>query len=111
MGSRAPRAHGPELSHRGLYETVTPTSSARVPVVYLLFPQQEADVPTDEQLTIRQTPTGYWSVQRGAVHVVGAPTRSGAEAERELLRRLSASRPSRRGGAPQLHERGTQVSY
>jgi hypothetical protein len=83
-------------------------------VVYLLFPHQEADVPTDEQLTIRQTPTGYWSVQRGAVHVVGAPTRSGAEAERELLRRLSASRPSRpsrRGGAPQRHERGTQVSY
>jgi hypothetical protein len=47
-----------------------------------------------EQLTIRQTPTGYWSVQRGVVHVVGAPTRKGAESERELLRRLSASRPS-----------------
>jgi hypothetical protein len=53
-------------------------------------------VSKDEQLSIRQTPTGYWSVQRGAVHVVGAATRSGAEAERELLRRLSASRGARR---------------
>jgi hypothetical protein len=64
-------------------------------------------VSKDEQLTIRQTPTGYWSVQRGAVHVVGAPTRSGAEAERELLSRLrrdpaelarSAAAPSARRG-------------
>jgi hypothetical protein len=54
-------------------------------------------VPKDEQLTIRQTPTGYWSVQRGAVHLVGAPTRRGAEAERDLLRRLGASRGSWRG--------------
>lgn len=48
-------------------------------------------MPQDEQLTIRQTPTGYWSVQRGAVHLVGAPTRRGAEAECELFRRLGAS--------------------
>jgi hypothetical protein len=48
-----------------------------------------------EQLTIRQTSTGYWSVQRGSVHIVGAPTRHGAEAERELLRRLSTSGPRR----------------
>jgi hypothetical protein len=41
-----------------------------------------------EQLTIKQTRTGYWSVQRGSVHVAGAMTRKGAEAERELLRRL-----------------------
>ena len=41
-----------------------------------------------EQLTISQTPTGYWSVQRGATHITGAMTRQGAEAERELLRRL-----------------------
>jgi hypothetical protein len=67
-------------------------------------------VTRDEQLTIRQTPTGYWSVQRGAVHVVGAPTRSGAEAERELLRRLGASQPSRRGGSPRRRERSPQVS-
>jgi hypothetical protein len=51
-------------------------------------------VSKDQRLTIRQTRTGYWSVHRGAVHVVGAPTRRGAESERELLRRLSASRPS-----------------
>jgi hypothetical protein len=67
-------------------------------------------VSRDEQLTIRQTPTGYWSVQRGAVHVAGAPTRSAAEAERELLRRLSASRPSRRGGSPRPRKRSPQVS-
>jgi hypothetical protein len=42
-----------------------------------------------ERLTIKQTATGYWTVQRGAVHVAGSMTREGAEAERELLRRLS----------------------
>jgi hypothetical protein len=42
-----------------------------------------------ERLTIKQTPTGYWTVQRGAIHVAGSMTREGAEAERELLRRLS----------------------
>jgi hypothetical protein len=41
-----------------------------------------------EQLTIRQTRTGYWSVQRGTVHLAGAMTRKGAEAERDLLQRL-----------------------
>ena len=51
-----------------------------------------------DQLTIRQTRTGYWTVQRGTVHLAGAPTRHGAEAERELLSRLKASeaRPSLR---------------
>jgi hypothetical protein len=48
-----------------------------------------------EQLTIKQTSTGYWTVQRGSVHLAGAPTRHGAEAERELLRRLSSSAPRR----------------
>lgn len=46
-----------------------------------------------EPLTIARTPTGYWSVQRGSVHIVGAPTRRNAEAERELLTRLSARQP------------------
>jgi len=46
-------------------------------------------MPQAEQLTIKQTPTGYWSVQRGATHLAGAATRKGAEAERELLRRIS----------------------
>lgn len=50
-----------------------------------------------EQLTIKRTHTGYWSVQRGSVHVAGAPTRKGAEAERELLRRLRNSTLRRTG--------------
>jgi len=41
-----------------------------------------------ERLTIKKTATGYWTVQRGAVHLTGATTRKGAEAERDLLRRL-----------------------
>jgi len=41
-----------------------------------------------ERLTIRQTPTGYWTVQRGTIHLAGAMTRRGAEAERDLLTRL-----------------------
>jgi hypothetical protein len=41
-----------------------------------------------QRLTIKQTATGYWSVQHGAVHLVGAMTRKGAEAERDLLMRL-----------------------
>jgi hypothetical protein len=41
-----------------------------------------------EQLTIRQTATGYWTVTRGNVDLAGAMTRKGAEAERELLSRL-----------------------
>ncbi len=48
-----------------------------------------------DHLTIKQTSTGYWSVQRGSVHLAGAPTQRGAEAERELLRRLSSSIPRR----------------
>ena len=41
-----------------------------------------------EPLTIRQTNTGYWVVQSGAVELAGAITLKAAEAERELLRRL-----------------------
>jgi hypothetical protein len=40
------------------------------------------------RLTIKQTRTGYWVVQRGDVSIAGAMTRKAAEAERELLRRL-----------------------
>jgi hypothetical protein len=58
-----------------------------------------------EPLTIKQTRTGYWVVQRGAVHLAGAPTRQAAEAERDLLTRLrsrSMRRPTRaRGPAPE----------
>ncbi len=59
----------------------------------------------DEQLTIEQTRTGYWSVQRGSVHLAGAMTRKGAEAERELLRRLSARRVRRTARRPRISAR------
>jgi hypothetical protein len=41
-----------------------------------------------ERLTIKQTATGYWVVQRGSVQLAGAVTRRAAEAERELAERL-----------------------
>ena len=50
-----------------------------------------------ERLTITQTSTGYWTVQRGTIYVAGAMTRRGAEAERDLLVRLSR-RSVRRAG-------------
>jgi hypothetical protein len=50
------------------------------------------------RLTIKQTRTGYWVVQRGGVSIAGAMTRKAAEAERELLRRLG-DRSMRRPGA------------
>jgi len=48
-----------------------------------------------EQLSIKQTHTGYWTVRRGSVDLSGSMTRKGAEAERELLRRLSSARVRR----------------
>lgn len=42
-----------------------------------------------EQLKIRRTATGYWTVLRGNVHIAGSMTRRGAEAERDLMLRLS----------------------
>lgn len=57
-----------------------------------------------ERLTIKQTTTGYWVVEQGAVQLAGAMTRSAAEAERDLLKNLRnrtlrrVSRP--RAGAP-----------
>jgi hypothetical protein len=49
-------------------------------------------------LTVRQTHTGYWLVQRGGVQLAGAPTRHAAEAERELLERLRDRASRRRVG-------------
>jgi hypothetical protein len=43
-------------------------------------------------LTIEQTRTGYWVVQRAGVSIAGAMTRKAAEGERELLRRLGDRR-------------------
>jgi hypothetical protein len=65
-----------------------------------------------EPLTIKQTPTGYWVVQRGAVHLAGAPTRHAAEAERDLLIRLrsrSLRRPIR-APASAAERHGTPAS-
>jgi hypothetical protein len=42
-----------------------------------------------DALTIEQTPTGYWTVQRDGRHLAGSMTRRGAEAERDLMLRLS----------------------
>ena len=53
-----------------------------------------------EQLKIKQTATGYWVVERGAVQLAGAMTRSAAEAERDL-RNCLRGRSARRLGAPQ----------
>lgn len=49
------------------------------------------------RLTIKQTATGWWTVQRGSVQLAGAMTRTAAERERELLRRLSQSSTRRAG--------------
>ena len=55
-------------------------------------------VAAKQRLTIKQTATGYWTVLRDGVHVGGSMTRRGAEAERELLRRLSRRSPRRAAG-------------
>lgn len=54
----------------------------------------------DEQLTIKQTQTGYWIVQRDGMQVASAMTHKGAEAERDLLRRLSRRRVRRTARPP-----------
>jgi hypothetical protein len=56
-----------------------------------------------QRLKIKQTATGYWVVERGAVQLAGATTRKAAEAERDLLNRLrnrSMRRVSRARGEP-----------
>jgi hypothetical protein len=53
-----------------------------------------------EQLKIKQTATGYWVVERGAVQLAGAMTRGAAEAERDLLNCLRV-RSVKRLRAPQ----------
>ncbi len=49
----------------------------------------------EQRLKIKQTATGYWTVQRGGVDLRGAMTRRGAEAERELMERLRRRSPRR----------------
>jgi hypothetical protein len=53
--------------------------------------------PRARRLTIKQTATGWWTVQRGTVDVAGSMTRRGAEAERDLLLRLGRRSPRRAG--------------
>jgi hypothetical protein len=53
-----------------------------------------------ERLIIKQTSTGYWTVLRGRVHIAGAMTRRGAEAERDLLTRLGRRSVRRAGQRP-----------
>ena len=50
------------------------------------------------KLTIKQTSTGWWTVQRGRVQLAGAMTRDGAERELEMLLRI-ADCSTRRAGA------------
>jgi hypothetical protein len=50
-----------------------------------------------KSLTIKQTSTGYWAVQRGSVQVAFAMTREAAEHERETLQRLSLCSTRRAG--------------
>jgi hypothetical protein len=60
----------------------------------------------EERLSIEQTRTGYWSVQRGSVQLSGAMTRKGAEAERELLSRLSHAKVRRSARSAGIRTRG-----
>jgi hypothetical protein len=58
-----------------------------------------------ERLTIKQTATGYWVVECGAVQLAGATTLKAAEAERDLVNRLRERRVrriARRGEAPRI---------
>jgi hypothetical protein len=49
------------------------------------------------ELTVEQTATGYWTVQRAGILVAGAMTREAAEREREMLLRLRACTVKRAG--------------
>jgi hypothetical protein len=51
--------------------------------------QDHSGTAAADALTIEQTPTGYWTVQREGRHLAGSMTRRGAEAERDLMLRLS----------------------
>jgi hypothetical protein len=59
----------------------------------------------DQQLSIKQTRTGYWSVQRGSVQLSSSMTRKGAEAERELLSRLTHAKMRRGATRPRVGTR------
>jgi len=54
----------------------------------------------DNQLTVKQTATGYWVVQSGSEQISGAVTRQAAEAERDLMRRLRRRTADMRSASP-----------
>jgi hypothetical protein len=58
-------------------------------------PGGEDNATNASELTVRQTATGYWTVQRGDVPLAGAMTRTAAERELELLERLTLCRERR----------------
>jgi hypothetical protein len=52
-----------------------------------------------EELSVRQTATGYWVIQSGEIELSGAITRKAAEAECEVLRQIrlrGAAQPDHR---------------
>jgi hypothetical protein len=61
---------------------------------------QDENAPTDKQLTVEQTATGYWVVQSGSEQISGAVTRQAAESERELMRRLRRRTAEMRSSSP-----------
>jgi hypothetical protein len=53
-----------------------------------------------DQLTVKQSASNYWVVSSGTTELSGAVTRQGAEAERELMRRLRRRTAQMRSVAP-----------
>ena len=53
-----------------------------------------------QKLTVRQSASNYWTVRSGGADLSGAVTRQGAEAERELVRRLRRRAAQMRSAAP-----------
>jgi hypothetical protein len=54
----------------------------------------------NDQLTVKQSASNYWVVHSGSVELSGAVTRKGAEAERELMRRLRRRTAQMRSASP-----------
>jgi hypothetical protein len=61
-----------------------------------------------QELSVKETHTGYWVIQSGDVELSGAITRAAAEAECEVLRRIrtrAECAPERTDGVPERPER------
>ncbi len=57
-------------------------------------------VEPDAELTVDRAAGSYWVVRSGGAQLSGAVTREGAEAERELVRRLRSRTAQMRSAAP-----------